>query len=121
MAIKIPHYIDVVGAIERAALEMSRDASLGLCAGTSRYLLPREKRLEFSFGRIGDKQWKLRVAVEKVGGETASSAFHIQMWLPDGQKKEETVYITSDEQLGDLGLRYAELITSASAEAVPAA
>lgn len=116
MAVKIPHYIDVVGVLERAALEMSRDASLGLCAGANRYLLPKEKRLEFSFARIGDKKWKMRVAVEKVGGETASSAFRIQVWLPSGEAKDETVYLTSEEQVADLGLRYAEMITSAAAE-----
>lgn len=121
MAVKIPHYIDVVASIERSALEMSRDASLGLCAGTSRYLLPKEKRLEFSFSRLGDKQWKLRVAVEKVGGETASSAFRILVWLPGGETKDETVYLTSEEQVADLGLRYAEVITSAAADPVPAA
>jgi hypothetical protein len=89
---------------------------LGLSASPNRYLLPKEKRLEFSFIRLGDKQWRLRLGVEKVGGESASSAFRIQLWMPGGEIKDETVYLASDEQLADLALRYAELITSAAAE-----
>lgn len=112
----IPHYFDVVTALENAALEMSRDAGLGLSVSPNRYLLPTQKRLEFSFTRLGDKQWRLRVAVEKVGGESKSSAYRIQFWMPNGEFKDEVVHLTGGEQLADLGLRYAELITSAAAE-----
>ena len=115
----IPHYIDVVAALEKAVTDMSRDAGLGLAVSNNRFLLPRQKRLEFSFQRLGDKKWSLRVAVEKVGGETASSAFRIILWLPDGTVKEETVHLANDEQLGDLGLRYAETITYVAAEPEP--
>lgn len=112
----IPHYFDVVTALENAAMEMSRDAGLGLSVSPNRYLLPLQKRLEFSFTRLGDRHWRLRVAVEKVGGESKSSAYRIQLWMPNGEFKDEVVHLTSSEQLGDLGLRYAELITSAAAE-----
>ncbi len=118
--VSIPHYFDVVIALENAALEMSRDAGLGLGVSPNRYLLPLQKHLEFSFSRIGDKKWSLRVGVEKVGGESKSSAYRIQLWMPNGECKSEVVHITSDEQLADLGLRYAELITSAAAEPEPA-
>ena len=112
----IPHYFDVVTALENAVLEMSRDAGLGLSVSPNRYLLPLQKRLEFSFTRLGDKQWRLRVAVEKIGGESKSSAYRIQLWMPSGEFKDEVVHLTSGEQLADLGLRYAEVITSAGAE-----
>jgi hypothetical protein len=123
--VSIPHYFDVVTTFENAVLEMSRDASLGLSVLPNRYLLPLQKRLEFAFARLGDKHWRLRVAVEKVGGESKSSAYRIQLWMPNGEFKEEMVHLTNSEQLADLGLRYAELITSAAAEetapvAVPA-
>lgn len=114
--IVIPHYFDVVTALENAALEMSRDAGLGLSVSPNRYLLPTQKRLEFSFTRLGDKQWRLRVAVEKVGGESKSSAYRIQFWMPNGEFKDEVVHLTNSEQLADLGLRYAEVITNAAAE-----
>ncbi len=119
-AVKIPHYFDVVLALENAALEMSRDAGLGLSVSPNRYLLPLQKHLEFSFTRLGDKKWSLRIGVEKVGGETKSSAYRIQLWLPNGEFKQEIVHLKSDEQLADLGLRYAEMITSAAAEPEPA-
>ncbi len=119
-AVKIPHYFDVVLALENAALEMSRDAGLGLSVSPNRYLLPLQKHLEFSFTRLGDKKWSLRVGVEKVGGETKSSAYRIQLWLPSGEFKQEIVHLKNDEQLADLGLRYAEVITSAAAEPEPA-
>ncbi len=118
--IAIPHYFDVVAALERASLEMSRDAGLGLSISPNRYLLPLQKRMEFSFARLGDRKWQLRVAVEKVGGETKSSAFRIQLWMPGGGMKDEVVHLTNAEQLGDLGLRYAETITSVAAEPEPA-
>lgn len=118
--VRIPHYFDVVIALEKAALEMSRDAGLGLSVSPNRYLLPLQKHLEFSFTRLGDKKWGLRVGVEKVGGETKSSAYRIQLWMPSGECKTEIVHITSEEQLADLGLRYAELITSVAAEPEPA-
>ncbi len=114
--IKIPHYFDVVVALERAVLEMSRDAGLGLSVAPNRYLLPLQKHMEFSFALLGDKKWSLRVAVEKVGGDTKSSAYRIQLWMPNGAFRQETVHLTNDEQLADLGLRYAEIITSAAAE-----
>jgi hypothetical protein len=112
----IPHYFDVVTALENAAMEMSRDAGLGLSVSPNRFLMPVQKRLEFSFTRLGDKHWRLRVAVEKVGGESKSSAYRLQVWLPGGEFRDEVVHLTSGEQLADLGLRYAELITSAAAE-----
>lgn len=118
--VKIPHYFDVAAALENAALEMSRDAGLGLAVSPNRYLLPMQKHIEFAFTRLGDKKWSLRVGVEKIGGETKSSAYRIQLWLPTGETKQEVVHLTNDEQLGDLGLRYAELITSAAAETEPA-
>ena len=119
-ATKTPHYIDVATSLEKAVCDMSRDAGLGLSVSSDRFLMPRQKRLEFSFLRLGDKKWNLRVGVEKIGGETASSAFHIQIWMPGGGFKSETVYLSNDEQLADLGLRYAEVITSAAAEPEPA-
>ncbi|MFT3830962.1 MAG: hypothetical protein QM691_14760 [Opitutaceae bacterium] len=119
--IQIPHYFDVVVALENAVLEMSRDAGLGLSVSPNRYLLPLQKHLEFSFARLGDKKWSLRVGVEKVGGDTKSSAYRIQLWMPNGEFRQEIVHITNQEQLADLGLRYAEVITSAAAETEPAA
>lgn len=119
-AIKIPHYFDVVAALEKAVLEMSRDAGLGLGVSPNRYLLPLQKHLEFSFTRLGDKKWSLRVAVDKVGGESQSSAYRIQLWMPNGEHRQEIVHLTNDEQVADLGLRYAETITSAAAEPEPA-
>jgi len=119
--VAIPHYFDVAVSLEQAVLEMSRDAGLGLAVSPNRYLLPMQKRLEFSFARLGDKKWNLRVGVEKIGGETKSSAYRIQLWMPNGEYREETVHLTNAEQLADLGLRYAELITSAAAEPAPAA
>ena len=118
--IAIPHYFDVVASLENAALEMSRDAGLGLSISPNRYLLPLQKRLEFSFCRLGDRRWQLRVAVEKIGGESKSSAFRIQLWMPGGELKQEVVHLTNAEQVADLGLRYAETITSAAAETEPA-
>ena len=118
-ALKIPHYIDVVTALEKAVCDLSRDAGLGLSVSNDRFLMPLQKRLEFSFLRLGDRKWNLRVAVEKVGGESASAAFHLQVWLPGGGCKEETVYLSTEEQLADLGLRYAEVITSAAAQPEP--
>ncbi|HLP03010.1 MAG TPA: hypothetical protein VK163_13360 [Opitutaceae bacterium] len=118
--IKIPHYFDVVVALEKAVLEMSRDAGLGLSVSPNRYLLPLQKHLEFSFARLGDRKWSLRVGVEKVGGETKSSAYRIQLWMPNGEFRQEIVHLTGEEQLADLGLRYAEIITSAAAEPEPA-
>lgn len=118
--INIPHYFDVVVALEKAVLEMSRDAGLGLSVSPNRYLLPLQKHLEFSFARLGDKRWSLRVGVEKVGGETKSSAYRIQLWMPTGEFRQEIVHLTGEEQLADLGLRYAEIITSAAAEPEPA-
>jgi|GEM_PF-4332760 len=118
--VAIPHYFDVVVALENAVLEMSRDAGLGLAVSPNRYLLPLQKHLEFAFTRLGDKKWSLRVGVEKVGGDTKSSAYRIQLWMPDGEYREETVYLKNGEQMADLGLRYAEIITSAAAEPAPA-
>ena len=118
--VAIPHYFDVVAVLEKAVLEMSRDASLGLAVSPNRYLLPLQKHLEFSFTRLGDRKWSLRVGVEKIGGETKSSAYRIQLWMPGGEYRQEMVYLTNSEQLDDLGLRYAELITSAAAEPTPA-
>lgn len=118
--IAIPHYFDVAVTLEKAVIEMSRDAGLGLSVSPNRYLLPLQKRLEFAFKRLGDKKWQLRVGVEKVGGESTSSAYRLQLWMPTGELKEEMVYLTNDEQLADLGLRYAEVITSAAAESEPA-
>ncbi len=119
--VKIPHYFEVVAALENAALEMSRDAGLGLSISPNRYLLPLHKRMEFSFARLGDKKWQLRVSVEKVGDEANSSAYRIRLGMPDGTVKDEVVHLTNEEQLADLGLRYAELITSAAAETEPVA
>ncbi len=116
----IPHYFDVAITLENAALEMSRDAGLGLSISPNRYVLPLQKRLEFMFSRLGDKKWNLRVGVEKVGGESKSSAYRIQLWLPGGEHKDEIVHLTNSEQMADLGLRYAEMITSAAAEPEPA-
>ena len=99
---------------------MSRDAGLGLAVSPNRYLLPLQKHLEFAFTRLGDKKWSLRVGVEKVGGDTKSSAYRIQLWMPDGEYREETVHLKNGEQMADLGLRYAEIITSAAAEPAPA-
>jgi hypothetical protein len=118
--IKIPHYFDVAAMLEKAVLEMSRDAGLGLSVSPNRYLLPLQKHLEFSFARLGDKKWSLRIGVEKIGGDTQSSAYRILLWMPGGEFRQETVHLTNDEQLGDLGLRYAEVITSAAAEPEPA-
>jgi len=118
--IVIPHYFDVAVALENAVIEMSRDAGLGLSVSPNRYLLPLQKRLEFSFKRMGDKKWQLRVGVEKIGGESKSSAYRLQVWMPTGELKEEVVHLTSEEQVADLGLRYAETITSVAAEPEPA-
>lgn len=118
--VAIPHYFDVVVALENAVLEMSRDAGLGLAVSPNRYLLPLQKHLEFAFTRLGDKKWSLRVGVEKVGGDTKSSAYRIQLWMPDGEYREEAVHLKNAEQMADLGLRYAEIITSAAAEPAPA-
>lgn len=118
--VAIPHYFDVVAALEKAVLEMSRDAGLGLAVSPNRYLLPLQKHLEFAFTRLGDKKWSLRVGVEKVGGDTKSSAYRIQLWMPDGEYREEMVHLTNGEQMADLGLKYAEIITSAAAEPTPA-
>jgi hypothetical protein len=41
--------------------------------------------------------------------------------MPNGEYKDETVHLTNAEQLADLGLRYAEMITAAAAEPVTAA
>lgn len=114
--IKIPHYFDVAVALENAVLEMSRDAGLGLSVVPNRFVLPRQRHLEFSFNRLGDKKWVLRVGVEKIGGDNKSSAYRIQLWMPTGEAKQEIVYLTNDEQVADLALRYAEVITSAAAE-----
>jgi hypothetical protein len=119
--VAIPHYFDVAVSLEKAVMEMSRDAGLGLAVSPNRLLQPMQKHLEFSFARLGDKKWSLRVGVEKVGGDTKSSAYRIQLWMPNGEYRQETVHLTSDEQLADLGLRYAEVITSAAAEPAPAA
>ena len=119
--VAIPHYFDVAVSLEKAVLEMSRDAGLGLAVSPNRYLLPMQKHLEFSFDRLGDRKWNLRVGVEKVGGETKSSAYRIQLWMPNGEYRAETVHLTNEEQLADLGLRYAELITSSAAEPASAA
>ncbi len=119
-AVKIPHYFDVVTALENAALEMSRDAGLGLSISPNRYLLPMQRRLEFAFARLGDKKWQLRVSVEKIGDAANSSAYRIRLGMPDGTVKDEVVHLTNAEQVADLGLRYAEVITSAAAEAEPA-
>ncbi len=119
-AVKIPHYFDVVTALEKAALEMSRDAGLGLSISPNRYLLPLQKRLEFAFARLGDKKWQLRVSVEKIGDEANSSAYRIRLGMPDGSVKDEVVHLTNEEHVADLGLRYAEVITSAAAEPEPA-
>ena len=118
--VAIPHYFDVVVALENAVLAMSRDAGLGLAVSPNRYLLPLQKHLEFAFTRLGDKKWSLRVGVEKVGGDTKSSAYRIQLWMPDGEYREEAVHLKNAEQMADLGLRYAEIITSAAAEPAPA-
>ena len=118
--VAIPHYFDVVVALENAVLEMSRDAGLGLAVSPNRYLLPLQTHLEFAFTRLGDKKWSLRVGVEKVGGDTKSSAYRIQLWMPDGEYREEAVHLKNAEQMADLGLRYAEIITSAAAEPAPA-
>lgn len=75
-----------------------------------------QRRLEFAFARLGDKTAALRVSVEKIGDEANSSAYRIRLGLPDGTVKDEVVHLTNDEQLADLGLRYAEVITSAAAE-----
>lgn len=117
--VAIPHYFDVAVAVEKAALEMSRDAGLGLSVSPNRYLLPLQKRLEFAFRRLGDKKWQLRISVEKVGGQSDSSAFRVQLGLPTGGAKEETVYLMNEEQMSDLALRYAETITSLAAEDEP--
>jgi hypothetical protein len=119
--VAIPHYFDVAVSLEKAVLEMSRDAGLGLSVSPNRFLQPLQKHLEFSFTRLGDKKWALRVAVEKVGGDTRSSAYQIQLWMPNGEYRQEMVHLTNDEQLGDLALRYAEIITSAAAEPATAA
>lgn len=60
------------------------------------------------------------MGVEKVGGDTKSSAYRIQLWMPDGEYREEAVHLKNAEQMADLGLRYAEIITSAAAEPAPA-
>ncbi len=117
--VAIPHYFDVAVALENASLEMSRDAGLGLSVSPNRYLLPLQKRLEFAFKRLGDRKWQLRIAVEKIGAESTSAAFRLQLWLPGGEMKDETVYLLNEEQMSDLALRYAETITSAAAEPEP--
>jgi hypothetical protein len=114
--VSVPHYFDVAAELEKAVLDMSREVGLGLGVSPNRYLMPRLKRLEFSFNRIGDKRWQLRVIVEKVGGESKSSAYRVILGMPENGVKEEIVHLTNAEQLADLGLRFAEVITAAAAE-----
>ncbi len=60
------------------------------------------------------------MSVEKIGDEANSSAYRIRLGMPDGSVKDEVVHLTNEEQVADLGLRYAEVITSAAAEPEPA-
>lgn len=91
---------------------MSKEAGIGLNLCPERYISSMEKRIKFSFGKIGNKNWQVFVLVEKLGGESKSSAYRLKIETPTEIVRDELVHILNSEQLADIGLQYAELITA---------
>ena len=110
--INVPHYFDVASVLETSILDMSRESGTGINLMPYRYISSIRKRMEFSFSLLGDKSWRLSVIVEKVGGESKGSAYRLQLIKSNDSIRDEIVHLTNNEQLADLGLNYAELITS---------
>ena len=110
--INVPHYFDVVHAIESAISEMSSESGAGICQAPHRFISTERKCMGITFTKIGDKNWKSQVWVEKIGGDTKSSAYKIIIEKTGVDVLSETVYLSGTEQLADLALHYAEIINS---------
>jgi hypothetical protein len=107
--VNVPRYFDVVCAIESAILEASRESGTGISQTPTRCISTERKTMGIWFTKLGNKDWKSEIWVEKVGGETKSSAYRITIKTTGTDVISETVHLTGMEQLADLALRYAEM------------
>ena len=111
--VNVPHYFDVVYAIESAILEASRESGTGISQTPNRCISTERKTMGLWFTKLGNKDWNAEAWVEKVGGETKSSAYRITIKTTGVDVISETVYLSGMEQLADLALHYAEIVNIA--------